>query len=62
MIECQLDSGIVEPVLEAVCAAGQVHYLPYHPVLKESKTKKFVWFLTDAAGPSLNDCLCPCLQ
>ena len=62
IIKSQLDSGIIEPVLETLSAAGQVHYLPHRPVLKESKTTK-VRMVFDASSnvtrPSLNDCLYP---
>ena len=44
IIKSQLDSGIIESVLETASAAVQVYYLPHHPV--PIKQQKFVWLLT----------------
>ena len=41
IIKSQLFARTIEPVLETdSISAGQVHYLPHHPVIKDSKTMK----------------------
>ena len=63
IIKNKLNAKIIEPVLETdSISQGQVHYLPHHPIVKDSKTTK-VRMVYDASsnttGPSLNDFLCP---
>ena len=62
-IQEQLKAGIVERVEEAVAGGvGEVHYLPYHPVVRQDRQTTEVRIVYDASarkngGPSLNDCL-----
>lgn len=61
IIRDQLDKGIVEPVMETDPALSQLHYLPYHAVIRTHKTTTKLRIVYDASaklkGPSLNDCL-----
>ena len=62
IIKSQLESGMIERVVESDSSVGQIHYLPHRPVIKPEKNTK-VRMVYDASsnttGPSLNDCLYP---
>ena len=56
----QMELGIVEEV-KSRGIKGEVHYLPYHSVIRDDKTTTKVRIVFDASsketGPSLNECL-----
>lgn len=64
VIQEQLNTFIVERIEEGgVGEVGEVHYLPYHPVVRQDKQTTKVRVVYDASAkqgrdPSLNDCLC----
>ena len=56
----QKESGVIEEAPDS-CEAGECHYLPHHPVVKETKDTTKVRIVFDASatneGPSSNECL-----
>ena len=56
----QKESGVIEVAPDS-CEAGECHYLPRHPVVKETSDTTKVRIVFDASatseGPSLNECL-----
>ena len=57
----QMELGIIEPANENV-SAGNCHYIPHHPVIREGKNTSKVRIVFYASvkgdGRSLNECLC----
>ena len=56
----QKEAGVIEEAPDS-CEAGECHYLPHHPVVKETKDTAKVRIVFDASatseGPSLHECL-----
>ena len=62
IIENQLNTKIIEPVLETdSILPGQVHYLQHRPIIKTTKVRIVYDASSNATGPSLNYFLCPAL-
>ena len=61
IIKDQIKSGVIEEVSNQDLNAGDVHYLPHRPVVRNDKVTTKVRMVFDASsssfGPSLNNCL-----
>ena len=59
------EAGVIEEAPDS-CEAGEHHYLPHHPVVKETKDNTKVHIVFDASttseGPRLDECLYKCPQ
>ena len=56
----QKEAGVIEEAPDS-CEAGECHYLPHHPAVKETRDTTQVRIVFDASatseGPSLSECL-----